>query len=118
MADQKQVTRIWRCPATSWDETGMRFKRKGLTPHYTIVDGTEEEVRKGILNFTDRKTLREAKKLVFKGKGEEKVLVSGPNYFQDIYGDDCSKVFLDLDDGDFATLAEAQEQTEKMIRKT
>ena len=109
MADQKQVTRIWRCPATQWDETGMRFKRKGLTPHYTIVDGTEEEVRKGILKFTDKGTLTKAKELVFKGKGEEKVLVSGPNYFQDIYGDDCSKVFLDLDDGDFATLAEAQE---------
>ena len=109
MADQKQVTRIWDCPATPWDETGMTLKRTGVTPHYTIVDGTEEEVRKGILKFTDKGTLTKAKELVFKGKGEEKVLVSGPNYFQDIYGDDCSKVFLDLDDGDFATLAEAQE---------
>eukprot|EP01051_Picozoa_sp_SAG22_P008337 SAG22_NODE_629_length_8389_cov_6.069723_8_plen_56_part_00 len=38
--------------------------------------------------------------LVYEGEGEDKVLVSGPNYYQFIENDDWSKVFLDLDDGD------------------
>eukprot|EP01051_Picozoa_sp_SAG22_P003630 SAG22_NODE_179_length_16124_cov_7.355445_11_plen_88_part_00 len=37
-----QVTRIWHCPSLPYDPTGMKFKRKDVTPHYSIVDGAEE----------------------------------------------------------------------------
>eukprot|EP01051_Picozoa_sp_SAG22_P016779 SAG22_NODE_2444_length_2565_cov_1.469586_1_plen_753_part_00 len=111
MAEQKQVTRIWRCPATGYDPTDMRLKRTGVTPHYNLVDGTEAHVKNAVFQFTDKKKLIDAGKMMV---DDDNNVLSGPNYFQDIYGDDWSKVFLDLDDGDFATLEEAQEQTEKM----
>ena len=111
MAEQKQVTRIWRCPATPYDPTGMSLKRKGVTPHHSITDGPESHVKSVVYQFTDKKKLIDVGKMTV---DKDNNVLSGPNYFQDIYGDDWSKVFLDLDDGDFATLEEAQEQTEKM----
>ena len=114
MADQKQVTRIWHCPAWPGNPSGLSFGRNGKQPHHLIDDGTEEHVRNSILQFTDKQKLTETKKMVFKGGRSGGQLVSAPNYFQEIYPEDWSKIFIDLDDGEFATLEEAQAQAEKM----
>ena len=58
MADQKQVTRIWHCPATGDKNlSGLHFRWKGKQAHYRIYDGTEEHVRNSILQFTDKQKL-------------------------------------------------------------
>ena len=85
MAEQKQVTRIWRCPATPYDPTGMSLKRKGVTPHHSITDGPESHVKSVVYQFTDKKKLIDVGKMTV---DKDNNVLSGPNYFQDIYGDD------------------------------
>ena len=106
MADQKQVTRIWWCPAGPGNPNGLRFGRNRKPPHHCIYDGDEKHVKEAVKKFTDKKTMITDKRWVEDKKTKE--LISAPHYFQDIYPDDWSKIFLDLDDGDFATLEEAQ----------
>eukprot|EP01051_Picozoa_sp_SAG22_P005733 SAG22_NODE_350_length_11853_cov_3.693211_9_plen_227_part_00 len=115
MAEQKQETRIWDLPATPGNPTGLGGEsRTGKPPTHTIYDGTEEHVKEAIRRFTDKQTLRDRKELVYEGAGEDKVLVSGPNYYQFIENDDWSKVFLDLDDAHFETLEEAPVSSEPL----
>ena len=57
MADQKQVTRIWWCPAGPGNPNRLRFGRNRKPPHHCIYDGDEKHVKEAVKKFTDKKTM-------------------------------------------------------------